>query len=95
VAIGDQADPGRVNAQLSSLALQLRNWSGQVISQAAYLNKLGAAGLEAMGYSSDDAADVLARIDYMLTVAQVYKGSAAQPAAYPFEDALCSLWAAQ
>jgi hypothetical protein len=95
VAIGDQADQGRINIQLSSLALQLRNWAIQVQSQAAFLNKLGAAGLEAIGYDAADAAAVIQQIDYMLTVAQIYAGNATQPSAFNFQDATCALWAAQ
>ena len=95
MATGDQADVGRVNAQLSSVALQLRNWATQALNYAQYVNKIGTAGLEAMGFTPADAAQVVTEADYMQTIAQIYKGDATQATAFNFEDALCGLWAAQ
>jgi hypothetical protein len=95
MATGDQADVGRVNTQLSSVALQLRNWATASLNFAQYVNKIGTAGLEAMGFTPADAAQVITEADYMQTIAQIYKGEATQGTTFDFEDALCGLWAAQ
>jgi hypothetical protein len=95
MATGNQADPVQVNAQLSSTALQLRNWATAALNYAQYVNKLGLAGLENMGFIQADAQQVLSQADYMQTIAQIYKGTATQATAFDFEDALCGLWAAQ
>lgn len=92
MATGDQPDAARINAVLTALALQQRNLAAAIIWQHQYLNKIGQAALTALGL---DGADVLTKIGYMATPAQVYQGSAIQGATFDFEDALCSLWAAQ
>jgi hypothetical protein len=95
MAVGDQADITRVNTQLSSIALQLRNWSTQALNYAHYLNKIGQTGLENMGYTPADAQQVILQADYMQTIAQIYVGQATQATVFDFNDALSSLWAAQ
>jgi hypothetical protein len=95
MATGQQATIAQVNTQLTSLALQLRNLAGQIMDQHTFLNKQGHDGLVALGFEDADATDVLARIDYMATIAQIYEGNATQATTFDFEDALCSLWAGQ
>jgi hypothetical protein len=95
MATGDQADIGRVNLQLSSVALMLRNWANQAVQYALYVNNIGQAGLEGMGFATADAQQLLSQADYMQTIAQIYRGQATQATAFNFEDALCGLWAAQ
>ena len=92
MATGDQPDAARINATLTSLALQQRNLAAAIMWQHRYLNKLGEAALDNLGL---DGGDVLAKIGYLATPAQVYQGTAAQPAPWDFQDATASLWAAQ
>ncbi len=92
MATGDQPDAARINTALTSLALQQRNLAAAILYQYQYLNKLGAAALDALGL---DGADVLAKIGYLATPAQVYQGTATQAQEFDFADATVSLWAAQ
>jgi hypothetical protein len=80
---------------LTQFAITLRDGAANILQQHAYLNKLGTDGLVALGFDAADAQEVLNLIDYMATLAQVYKGTATQATAFPFEDALSVLWAGQ
>lgn len=91
--VGQQPSQGSVNQTLTNLALQWRDLAQQSVQQREYLNSLGAAGLEAINFTAQDAATVLLLIDYMGTVADVYHGVATQATTFNFENALTSLWA--
>ena len=93
MAVGNEASEGGVNASLTDLSLALRDFMNDVQEQYQFLNKLGASGLQALGFSPADAGQVLQMIDYMGTLQQIYTGQTTQPSLFNFEDALCSLWA--
>jgi hypothetical protein len=61
MAIGSQATQGSVNQTLTSLAVSLRDLAGGILEQQAFVNKLGLAGLEALGFTAGDAQGVLVR----------------------------------
>ena len=99
MAVGSQPSQGNINSTLTQLALALRELSNDMLEQGEYLNGLGLAGLEALGFTSDDAATVLQLIDYMTTVAGCYKGTVQQGGTggtgailFDFESALTPLW---
>lgn len=93
MAVGSQPSEGNINQTLTQLALAIREWAQDAAEQRAYLNKLGLAQLEALGFNAADAQSVLTLIDYMGTVADLYHGTATQASAFNFEDALTLLWA--
>lgn len=93
MSVGTQPNQGNINQTLTQLALAIRDLANQMVDQRAYLNKLGTTGLEAVGFSAQDAATVLTMIDYMGTVADLYHGTATQATEFDFEDALTPLWA--
>lgn len=92
MAVGSQPSEGGINQTLTQLALAIREWAQDAVEQRAYLNKLGLAQLEALGFTATDAQSVLNMINYMGTVADVYHGTATQATAFNFEDALTPLW---
>jgi hypothetical protein len=99
VSVGSQPSQGNINQTLTSLALALREMSTDILEQWAYLNKEGLTGLDGLGFSAADAGLVLTMIDYMATVAQVYKGTVQAQGSggtgaimFNFEDALTPLW---
>jgi hypothetical protein len=95
MSIGSQTSTGNVNSSLTQLALNLRGVTAEILQQWAYLNKLGLAGLQALGFTAADAQAVLDAVNHMATVAQVYRGTATQGSLFNFEDSLTSLWAGQ
>ena len=95
MATGQQSTQAGVNGSLTSLALRLRDVSAGILQQQSYFNKLGLAGLEALGFTASDAQSVLDDINHMATCAQVYRGTATQTPAFNFEDSLTHLWAGQ
>lgn len=92
MTVGSQTNQGNVNQNLTVLALQWRDLATGTLEQADFLNKLGQGGLESLGFTAQDAAEVLTLIDYMGTCAGVYKGTATQGSEFDFEDALTPLW---
>jgi len=95
MTVGNQDSVANVNAALSSLAVQLRTLMQGISDQFEFLDGLGTAGLEALGFDSADAAAVLADISYMSTLAEVYYGTAVQTTEYDFDTQLSALWAGQ
>jgi hypothetical protein len=102
MAVGTQASTATINDSLSSLALSMRGLAEQIIDQALFIDNLGTAGLETLGFNSTDAATVLQMIGYMNTVAGVYYGTVQQGGSggtgasdFNFNNALSSLWGGQ
>jgi hypothetical protein len=91
MAVGTTATAAQMNAQLASVAMALRSTAQQILSLSVYANDLGLAGLEAVGFGSDDAQTFLNMVDYMATVAQVYQGTATQGSEFNFSDALTAV----
>jgi hypothetical protein len=92
MAVGAQASEGSINSTLTQLALGLRDQCAQVLNFSEWVNGLGVAGLEALGFSAADAQTALNLADYMATIAGVYKGTATQGTAFNFDNALSVLW---
>lgn len=98
MSVGQQPTVGGINQTLTNLALQWRQLAADTIQQAQFLNGLGTSGLTAVGFTGSDPAAVLQLIDYMLTCAQVYKGTQGQApvgqaaASFNFDNALTPLW---
>lgn len=95
MSVGLPTSQGAVNQSLTTLAINLREVASEILHQWGYLNKLGLAGLETVGFSAADAQSVLDNINHMATVAQVYRGTATQASLFNFEDALTPLWGGQ
>lgn len=99
MSVGTQTSKASVDANLSQLAIQLRELMNGVLQQQAYCNKLGLTGLEAIGYTAPDAQTVLDDLNHMATVAGCYKGTVQQGGTggtgailFNFEDYLVHLW---
>lgn len=91
--VGQQTTEAGINGNLTALALRLRDVCQDILYEQGYLNKLGMAGLQSLGFTSPEATQVLDDINHMGTVAQVYKGTATQTPVFNFEDFLTHLWA--
>lgn len=79
----------QVNADLGSVAVQLRDACKRAIEFFQGVNVLGIAGLQSqLGMTLTDATDLFNQANQMQTVAQVYFGTAAQTPAFNFDAAL-------
>lgn len=92
MAVGTPTNMGNVNQNLTGLAVNTRDLATVVLQKWSYYNKLGVPGLEALGFSAGDAQAVLDNINHLVIPFQVYKGTAAQPDLFSFEDYLTPLW---
>jgi len=88
MAAGQPATIELINGQLTQNAVRLHALMSQVSDLHLQVTKLGPAGLQALGASATDAADIQAAWDQISTLAAVYFGTAAQTPAYNFDDAL-------
>jgi hypothetical protein len=88
MAVGNPVDQGGLNAQLGDAAVSLRAAMEQVLTLWAFVQPTGAAGLEAFGFTADDANAYFTAANYMQTVAGIYFGTGAQPGAFDFDSAL-------
>jgi hypothetical protein len=102
MAVGSTTSLAAVNADLTNCAVQMRNLAALILERWAYYNKLGLAGLEALGFSAADAQAVLDNFNHMVTSMQVYKGTVQAGGSvgtgavmFNFEDYLTPLWAGQ
>jgi hypothetical protein len=92
MTVGTQTNVSSVNQNLSQDARDLRDLANRILARQAYMNKLGTAGLQGIGFSAADAQAVLDHVNHMVTPMQVYKGTATQAATFNFEDSLTDLW---
>jgi hypothetical protein len=88
MAVGNQVDVGGLNARLGDAAVSLRSVMEQILTLWAFVQPQGQAGLEALGFSADDAAAYFQAANYMQTVAGVYFGTASQGTDFDFDSAL-------
>jgi hypothetical protein len=95
MAIGDQGTVAGINQTLTTNALAMRNLMQQILDDQEGITDLGLAGLEALGFSSGDAANVITMFSYMNTIAGVYKGTLTQGTTFNFDNALSGLWAGE
>jgi hypothetical protein len=102
MAAGNQPTQASVNQMLTNVAVQMRNIMDLVRVQETPIVNMGTAGLEALGFSSADAASVLALWGYLSTVAGVYYGTVQQggsggtgASTFNFDNALSEAWGGQ
>lgn len=100
MAIGNQPTVASVNNTLTALTIQLRNVCDLIRMQNTPITNLGQTGLENLGgqgegFSSGDAAAVLAAFSYLSTVAGVYYGTATQSSEFSFDNELSQFWGGQ
>jgi len=88
MAVGNPIDIGGLNARLGDAAVSLRSTMEQVLTLWAFVQQQGEAGLQALGFSADDAAAYFQAANYMQTVAGIYFGTATQPTDFNFDSAL-------
>jgi hypothetical protein len=88
MAVGNPVDVGGLNARLGDAAVSLRAAMEQIQSLWSFVQPTGAAGLEAIGFSPDDATAYFNASNYLQTVAGIYFGTGAQPDAFDFDSAL-------
>lgn len=91
MAIGNIPNMQQVNSQAAQLAGSWRTVAEQTIAFAAYIASLGSAGLQALGFTSGDATAMITMSNYMLTMAQVFQGTATQASDFNFQNALVAL----
>lgn len=82
---GNQPSQSSLNNLAGQYVLALRNDFENVINFNAYLNDIGAAGLVALGYSSNDAALMLAIFGNLASISDVYQGGAYSGPNLPFD----------
>lgn len=90
MSIGYQSQltvPG-VNSTLGQIAVNLRNACAAAQAFDQQISVLGAAGLEAVGFTAADAASLVQAAGFMNQVAAVYYGQAAQGTVSNFDSAL-------
>lgn len=102
MTVGTQASVSGISSSLTGNALALRELADDILQQWSYLNKLGLAGLQALGFSAADAQAVLDNVNRMVTPIQVYKGTVQAQGTggtgailFNFEDSLTPLWGGQ
>jgi hypothetical protein len=91
MAIGNIPNQAQVNSQAAQLATQWRSAAEQSIAFNAYVSSLGTAGLIALGFASGDASNMITMSNYMLTMAQVFQGTATQSSDFNFQNALIAV----
>lgn len=93
MAVGIQPNAGLLNNLAGQMAISLRDNCQKILGLWAYVNSggVGQAGLEAMGFTADDALTFMSLVDQMATVAQVFQGTATQATNYSFASALTAL----
>jgi hypothetical protein len=93
---GNQPSVAGVNSQAGALSVSLRNLFQQIQSFQAWLSAYGgAAALQTLGFTSADAATIVSTIGNLNTLANVYAGTATQPAVFNYEANSNALWGGQ
>ena len=75
-----------INNTLTSVAVRLHALMSEAADLHLQVSKLGTAGVQALGASPADAADITSKWDLVGTVSDTYFGKA--PPDYNFDDAL-------
>lgn len=88
-AIGNQASYSitSLNTELAQVAVDLHNANDHAVDFFERVNKLGTAGLQAIGFDAATATAFFTLANQMNTAGQVWFGSVNQPAAFPYDDA--------
>jgi hypothetical protein len=94
MAAGNQPTITSVNQTAGDIALGWRAIALRTINFQAWLNSVGAAGLEAapIGISTPDAATIISTIGNLYTLAQAYIGAGTITPAFNFEANSVDLW---
>lgn len=95
MSVGTQATAASINQALTSSALNLRNVCTQIQYLQTFIQTLGTAGLEGIGFSATDAASVVELSGYLNNITAVYYGTGTQQTASNFDQALSVLWGGQ
>jgi len=102
VTVGLPATQQSLNARLGQAAIAVRNAMQQASALFEYQNNLGTAGLEAAGFSAQDAASYQQMAGYLSTLAGVYNGTVQQggsggtgASTFNFDNALSATWGGQ
>jgi hypothetical protein len=101
MTVGIQPTVASINDSLTSLAVQWRNLAQATIWFNQQIGNLGATGLENLGgagagFSSADAAVILAASGNLADMAGIYQGQAAGISLpFNFKDNTVPLWAGQ
>lgn len=90
MAIGFQTNNSisQINSDLGDTAVALRDACHKAITLFQGINSLGVAGLQAIGFSAQDAQDTFNAANHMQTVAALYYGNASQANPFNFDDSL-------
>jgi hypothetical protein len=98
MAIGILPYMGAINNTAGNLAIQLRNLCRSMVDFNTAIDSMGAddpsraTALEALGFATDDATNLVYLTHVLNTIAQVYYGNAVQTPAFDFDSALSALW---
>ena len=85
IAVGIQQTQAGLNQQAGQLLLSLRQDMFQVQAYNAYIQKLGAAGLQAMGFTADEAAVLLTTFAVVDAIRAMAMGAPYAGPALPFD----------
>jgi hypothetical protein len=86
--VGNPVDVGGLNARLGDAAVSLRAAMEEILTLWSFVQPTGEAGLEALGFSAQDATAYFSAANYMQTVASLYFGTGTQPDTFNFDSAL-------
>jgi hypothetical protein len=89
MAIGNQTSYSvtSLNAELGQVATEMHDANSHATDFFERINKLGTAGLQAIGFSASDATAFFTLANQMNTAGFVWFGTASQPVAFPYDDA--------
>jgi len=89
MAIGNQTlySVTSLNAELGQVALEMHSANDHAADFFERINKLGVAGLQAIGFDGPTATAFFTLANQMNTAAFVWFGTANQPVAFPYDDA--------
>lgn len=88
--LGAGTTPDSLNQWGVTLAQRFAATAQDAITLAKYVDGQGQAGLEVIGFSSDEAVAFQAGADYLKTIAAIIQGTAAQPTDFDFTNALAA-----
>lgn len=78
----------QINSDLGRISVALRDACQNALQFFQGINALGVNGLEAIGFSAQDAQDIFNAANHMQTVAALYYGNASQAQSFNFDDSL-------
>lgn len=86
--VGNSPTSASLNAELAGLIIRLRGTCQDIAELQKQVTGIGTAGLQATGFTADEAAVYLNAVSYLNTVAGVYRGTATQGSTFDFDNAL-------